>query len=63
MEELSWASVIFQGVVLGLIVLFFVSFAFFVRRLLLNSTDKNTQLHDIERKLDKIIELLESNKK
>ncbi|EEM17302.1 hypothetical protein bpmyx0001_17850 [Bacillus pseudomycoides DSM 12442] len=48
---------------IGLIVLFVVSFTLFIRRLLINSSTKNVHSDQIEKKLDKIIELLEKDKK
>lgn len=60
---MNWGDFLFQFVFLGLIVLFVFSFTLFIRRLLLNSKEKNRQLNQIEKKLDKIIELLEKDKK
>ena len=50
---------IYQIIVLGLIVLFVVSFTLFIRRLLLNQQAKKHQLNELEKKLDKIIELMD----
>ncbi|WP_062051078.1 DUF4083 domain-containing protein [Bacillus sp. JCM 19034] len=61
--DVSWGSVIYQIVAFGLMVLFIVSFTLFIRRLLLNSAEKNNQLKEIGRKLDKIIEILEKDKR
>ncbi len=63
MNEISWVNMIYQFIVIGLIVLFVISFTFFIRRLLLNSTNKNIQLNEIAKKLDKIIDLLEEDKR
>lgn len=52
-------DMIYQVIVLGLIVLFVVSFTLFIRRLLLNQQAKKHQLNELEKKLDKIIELLD----
>ncbi|WP_093269479.1 DUF4083 domain-containing protein [Psychrobacillus sp. OK032] len=51
-------DLIYQIIVLGLIILFVVSFTLFIRRLLLNQQAKKTQLNEIEKKLDKIMELM-----
>ena len=55
-------DMIYQVIVLGLIVLFVVSFTLFIRRLLLNKQAKNHQLNEIEKKMDKIIELMDFKK-
>jgi len=52
-------DMIYQVIVLGLIVLFVVSFSLFIRRILLNQQVKNHQLNELEKKLDKIIELMD----
>jgi len=56
-------AMIYLCVMIGLIVLFVVSFTLFIRRLLINSSTKNVHSDQIEKKLDKIIELLEKDKK
>lgn len=58
----SLADALFQVIVLGLIVLFVVSFTLFIRRLLVNQQAKKTQLNELEKKLDKIIGLIEKDK-
>ncbi|KQL33635.1 DUF4083 domain-containing protein [Psychrobacillus sp. FJAT-21963] len=55
----SVGDMIYQVIVLGLIVLFVVSFTLFIRRLLLNQQAKQHQLNELEKKLDKIIELID----
>ncbi|MFB5089770.1 DUF4083 family protein [Psychrobacillus sp. PGGUH221] len=52
-------DIIYQVIVLGLIVLFVVSFTLFLRRLLLNQQAKKHQLNELEKKLDKKIELMD----
>ncbi|WP_418936238.1 DUF4083 family protein [Paenisporosarcina quisquiliarum] len=52
----------YMGVIIGLSVIFVLSFTFFIRRILINSTVKKTRLLEIDKKLDKIIDLLELNK-
>jgi hypothetical protein len=54
-------DMIYQVIVLGLIVLFVVSFSLFIRRMLLNQKAKMRQLNEIEKKLDKIIELMDKD--
>ncbi len=62
-EPVNWGDMIIQFIFLGLIVLFAISFTLFIRRLLLNSKEKTSQVNGIEKKLDKIIELLEKDKR
>ncbi|WP_083248979.1 DUF4083 family protein [Bacillus solimangrovi] len=50
-------------IMICLFVLCIVSFSLFIRRLLTNSTVKANHSVEIDKKLDKIIELLEENKK
>ena len=52
-------DMIYQVIVLGLIILFVVSFTLFIRKLLLNQQAKKHQLNELEMKLDKIIELMD----
>jgi len=54
-------DMIYQVLVLGLIVLFVVSFSLFIRRMLLNQQAKMHQLNELEKKLDKIIELMDKD--
>lgn len=58
----SLADALFQVIVLGLVILFVVSFTLFIRRLLVNQQVKNSQLNELEKKLDKIIGLMEKEK-
>lgn len=55
---LNVGDMIYQIIVLGLIIFFVVSFTLFIRRLLLNQQAKKNQLNEIEKKLDKIMELM-----
>ena len=55
-------AIVYFGIVVVLFVIFVVSFILFIRRLLVNSSAKNYQASEIERKLDKIIELLEKDR-
>ncbi|MFJ8260820.1 DUF4083 domain-containing protein [Rummeliibacillus sp. NPDC094406] len=55
-------DLIYQIIVLGLIVLFVVSFTLFIRRFLLNQQAKRNQFNTLEKKLDKITELMERDK-
>ncbi len=62
MNSVGIPGLIFLLVVLVLIGLGVVSFALFIRRILLNQSNKNRQLHNIEQKLDEITTLLKSEK-
>lgn len=59
---MSFGLIMYMGVIIGLSVIFVLSFTFFIRRILINSTVKKTRLLEIDKKLDKIIDLLELNK-
>lgn len=52
-------EIIFQLTIIVLILLGSVSFILFIRRLLINTSTQNTKTSSMEKKLDKIIELLE----
>ena len=52
-------DIIYQVIVWGLIGLFVISFTLFIRRLLLNQQANKHQLIELEKKLDKIIELMD----
>ncbi|MES5954655.1 DUF4083 domain-containing protein [Bacillus fungorum] len=56
-------TLIYTCLVIGLIVLFFLSFTLFIRRILQNSTAKKQHVMNMNEKLDRIIELLEKDKK
>ncbi|HDR4423303.1 TPA: DUF4083 domain-containing protein [Bacillus cereus] len=56
-------TLIYTCLVIGLIVLFFLSFTLFLRRLLQNSAAKKQHEMNMNKKLDRIIELLEIDKK
>ncbi|WP_372492702.1 DUF4083 domain-containing protein [Priestia megaterium] len=62
-DSFSLVSIVYLVIVIGLISLFVVSFSLFIRRLLINSSLKNNHSIEIDKKLDKIIELLEKDKK
>ncbi|MEI3605676.1 DUF4083 family protein [Pseudogracilibacillus sp. SE30717A] len=55
-------SIFFTLLIIVLICTFFISLYSFIKRRLTNSTIQNNQSVEIERKLDKIIELLEKDK-
>ncbi|WP_144475630.1 DUF4083 domain-containing protein [Cytobacillus oceanisediminis] len=63
MEGFNIASLFFNGIVIVLIILFVVSFTLFIRRIIINTSSKSTQTNEIEKKIDKIIDLLEKNNK
>ncbi|SEM94454.1 DUF4083 family protein [Lihuaxuella thermophila] len=60
--QLELTNLIYQFVVLSLVILFFISFVRFIYTLL--TTQKKSVEHgaNIEKKLDRIIELLEKNR-
>ena len=57
----NMGDMIYQVIVLGLIVLSVVSFSLFIRRMLLNQQTKKHQLNELEKKSDKIIELMDKD--
>ncbi|HDR6297199.1 MULTISPECIES: DUF4083 domain-containing protein [Bacillus] len=61
--ESNMFTLIYVCLVIGLIVLFFLSFTLFIRRLLQKSAAKKQQVMHMNQKLDRIIELLEKDKK
>ncbi|RHW43274.1 DUF4083 domain-containing protein [Neobacillus notoginsengisoli] len=58
-----FANVLFVIFFLFLILLFVLSFALFIRRLLINSSTTKHLMQETDRKLDRIIELLEQQAK
>ncbi|KEK24180.1 DUF4083 domain-containing protein [Bacillus gaemokensis] len=56
-------AIVYLCVIIGLIILFVISFTLFIRRLFLNAAAKNAHSISIDKKLDKIIELLEKDRK
>lgn len=62
-DNFNVISIVYLIIIIGLIALFVVSFTLFIRRLLINSSIKSNRSIEIEKKLDKIIELLEIDKK
>jgi biopolymer transport protein ExbB/TolQ len=61
-EDFNIASMFFTIIVIGLIVLFVVSFTLFIRRIIKAASAKSNLTNDIEKKLDRIIDLLEKDK-
>lgn len=55
-------TLIYACLVIGLIVLFFLSFTLFIKRVLQSSAAKKQQVMHMNQKLDRIIELLEKDK-
>ncbi|TXR63216.1 DUF4083 domain-containing protein [Bacillus sp. AR18-7] len=55
-------TLIYTCLVIGLIVLFFLSFTMFIKRVLQSSAAKKQQVMHMNQKLDRIIELLEKDK-
>lgn len=62
-DNFNVISIVYLIIIIGLIALFVVSFTLFIRRLLINSSIKSSRSIEIEKKLDKVIELLEIDKK
>jgi len=62
MRTMDIGAMVFQGIIFLLVILFFVSLILFVRRILTNQATKAQNSVEIEKKLDKIIELLEQDK-
>ncbi|AXO98052.1 hypothetical protein BK742_12705 [Bacillus thuringiensis serovar pingluonsis] len=55
-------TLIYTCLAIGLIVLFFLSFTLFIKRVLQSSAAKKQQVMHMNQKLDRIIELLEKDK-
>ncbi|QOW28235.1 DUF4083 domain-containing protein [Bacillus cereus] len=55
-------TLIYTCLAIGLIVLFFLSFTLFIKRVLQSSAAKKQQVIHMNQKLDRIIELLEKDK-
>ncbi|MBE7120889.1 DUF4083 domain-containing protein [Bacillus cereus] len=55
-------TLIYTFLIIVLIVLFFISFTLFIRRLLRNNSAKKQHVINMNQKLDRIIELLEKDK-
>ncbi|AJG70628.1 TPA: DUF4083 domain-containing protein [Bacillus anthracis] len=55
-------TLIYTCLVIGLIVLLFLSFTLFIKRVLQSSAAKKQQVMHMNQKLDRIIELLEKDK-
>ncbi|MGF9966163.1 DUF4083 family protein [Bacillus rhizoplanae] len=62
-DHFSIINIIFSILFFGLIVLFFVSLGAFLRSRLINQSSQRASLVEIERKLDRVIEMLEENEK
>ncbi|WP_410982248.1 DUF4083 domain-containing protein [Bacillus cereus] len=56
-------AIAYLCVIIGLIVIFCISFTLFIKRLVLRTSVNKTRSRNIEEKLDRIIELLEREKK
>lgn len=59
MDNFSTGDIIFQVMMLGLLVLFVISFSLLIRRMLVTKTVQNSKSEETNEKLDRIIELLE----
>ncbi len=60
MEFIHW---LFLVLLFGLIVLFFVSFTLFIRRMVYRSMARNERIDEVEAKLDRILDHLEKPNK
>ncbi|MBV6684995.1 DUF4083 domain-containing protein [Bacillus sp. JRC01] len=60
MEFIHW---LFLVLFFGLIVLFFVSFTLFIRRMVYRSMARNERIDEVEAKLDRILDHLEKPNK
>ncbi|MCE7790881.1 DUF4083 domain-containing protein [Salipaludibacillus sp. CUR1] len=56
-------AMVYQLVVIGLVILFIVSLTMFIKNNKYRHQDKNEQLREMNRKLDRIIELLEDSRR
>ncbi|EJS76049.1 DUF4083 domain-containing protein [Bacillus cereus] len=56
-------TLIYTCLVIGLIVLFFISLTLFIKKLLQNNSAKKQHVINMNQKLDRIIEFLEKDKK
>ncbi|KMJ59847.1 DNA mismatch repair protein MutT [Bacillus sp. LL01] len=61
MGSFDFSSIVYL-ILIGLIVLSVVSFTFIIRSLYINSSAKSKKTGEIEKKLDKIIALLEKDR-
>ncbi|XXM71075.1 DUF4083 domain-containing protein [Lysinibacillus sphaericus] len=55
----NFGDILFQLIVFSFIILAVVSFALFIRRMIINSNKQSHSAVDLNNKLDRIIELLE----
>ncbi|MGG0184973.1 DUF4083 family protein [Bacillus rhizoplanae] len=62
-DYFSIINIIFSILFFGLIVLFFVSLGAFLRSRLINQSSQRASLVEIEKKLDRVIEMLEEKEK
>lgn len=62
-DHFSIINIIFSILFFGLIILFFVSLGAFIRSRLVNQSGQRASLGEIEKKLDKIIGMLEEKEK
>ncbi|MFS0612264.1 DUF4083 family protein [Lederbergia ruris] len=59
---LDIGNIVLVGIFILLIILFFLSFMLFIRRILINQRSETKDSQNINEKLDRIIELLEKDK-
>lgn len=58
----SWTTLIFPFMMFSLIILFVVSFALFIRRILVNAAERNRQLQQINRHLEQVVERMDQDR-
>ncbi|WP_242224213.1 DUF4083 family protein [Bacillus cereus group sp. BfR-BA-01380] len=63
LDHFSIINIIFTILFFALILLFFISLGAFIRRRLINQSSQSTSLVEIEKKLDRVIEMLEGKEK
>ncbi|KGA98406.1 MutT/nudix [Alkalihalobacillus alcalophilus ATCC 27647 = CGMCC 1.3604] len=57
--DIPWGSILYQIISVGLIILF----VYLIIKLVMNSKEKKNQQKELEQKLDKVIGILEKEKK
>ena len=63
LDHFSIINIIFTILFFALILLFFISLGAFIRSRLVNQSSQSTSLVEIEKKLDRVIEMLEEKEK
>ncbi|MDC2864186.1 DUF4083 family protein [Bacillus sp. BP-3] len=63
MDHFSIINIMFTILFFALILVFFISLGAFIRSRLVNQSSQSTSLVEIEKKLDRLIEMLEEKEK